>query len=87
MIREVTYYQAVCDRCGKADDQGEYTAWGDRESALTVALDDGCWQYLDAEGEDVGRCVSDGVTLLCTDCWTWDEDGERIIARPQEVST
>ncbi len=43
MIREVTMYQAVCDRCGKphTDDIDGTICWESEESALYVALEAG----------------------------------------------
>lgn len=38
MIREVTYYQAVCDACGYTNDEGEYAAWSSDGGALDDAL-------------------------------------------------
>lgn len=47
MIREVTMYQAVCDRCGKphTDDIDGTICWESEESALYVALESG-WEEI-----------------------------------------
>lgn len=45
MIQPVTYYQAVCDVCGTVDDDGEYSAWGDPDTARMSAVDVG-WTEL-----------------------------------------
>lgn len=39
MIRPVTYYQAVCDRCGSRYVSYDYTAWSDENGALEMALE------------------------------------------------
>lgn len=48
MIREVTYYQAVCDVCGAVDDGGEFSAWADPDSARMSALDGDDWTEVEA---------------------------------------
>ncbi|MFD6400795.1 hypothetical protein [Nocardia sp. NPDC060249] len=41
MIRPVTYYEAICDKCGvSAHEGGDISAWGDAELALEDA--EGC---------------------------------------------
>ncbi|MFD3594300.1 hypothetical protein ACFWU5_16375 [Nocardia sp. NPDC058640] len=41
MIREVTYYQAICDKCGvSAHEGGDFSAWADATNALAEA--EGC---------------------------------------------
>lgn len=32
-LREATYYTAVCDLCGTANDEGDYTAWSTQDGA------------------------------------------------------
>jgi hypothetical protein len=83
VCQPVTFYRAVCSRCGKTDTGGEYDAWGDPESAITVALD-GDWKGLDKNGEETHGTTVGIVTLLCGDCWTWAEDDEHIVAKPLE---
>lgn len=39
MIAAVTYYQAVCDVCGYVDEDGEYSAYSDPDTARMTALD------------------------------------------------
>ena len=45
MIQPVTYYQAVCDICGTVDDDGEYSAWANEDTARMSAVDCG-WTEL-----------------------------------------
>jgi hypothetical protein len=70
MIREVTMYQALCDRCGRHDENSDYVAWTSAEDAILMAEESA---FLD----DVnGR-------LLCGDCWTWSgDDGEKVEKAP-----
>ena len=71
MIREVTYYQAVCDRCGHVDDDPEFggcSAWSDADSARSVALESD-WVEIDGK-------------LVCEICWAWSDDDTEIVVRP-----
>ena len=79
VIRAVTYYQAVCDFCGKVDDEGEYSAWSDHGDAHDNAIRSDwiewrdlltCWDC--QEGEL--HCESCGEDDLgwagnCVGCW------------------
>lgn len=47
MIREVTYYQAVCDVCGAVDDGGEFSAFSDPDTARMGATDSSEWTELE----------------------------------------
>lgn len=62
-IKEVTYYQAVCDCCGAVDDGGDYSAHADEDAALESAIDSDDFKEVDGE-------------LLCPDCWIDEEDME-----------
>lgn len=72
MIREVTMYVAICDRCGHEDRDGEYWAWAEADQAETVALESD-WRKI-------------GDRLVCHLCWTWDDEGNEIIEKPAEVA-
>jgi hypothetical protein len=76
VIRPVTYYVAVCDRCGKAYEGYDYSAWSDEDSAELEATESG-WEKLD-DGPDAGK-------LLCDECWAWDDEEDCKIAKPAEV--
>lgn len=81
MIRDVTYYQAQCDRCGSVDDGGDFSAWGEAEFARMAALNGG-WAEIDvrvangARGSNIHAVtpLSGDSThlirsiLLCTSC-------------------
>lgn len=68
MIEELLMYRAVCDRCGSQDDEGDYVAWTDAESALTVAIESE-WQQIDDR-------------LVCRNCWQWSEDESEMVESP-----
>ena len=53
-IREVTYYQAKCDMCGVVDNEGDYSAWADADSARMEATG--------SEWTEIEVTVSDDVT-------------------------
>lgn len=52
MIREVTYYQAQCDVCGRVDDGWEFSAWAAPDSARMSALDGDDWTEIEARCPD-----------------------------------
>lgn len=69
MIKEVTMYTVICDRCGKDACQGtDWSAWGDKFDAEDVALDA---DWIQHEGKD-----------YCTDCIEWNEDETELIPKP-----
>ncbi len=61
MIREMTMYQAICDRCGKpcAESSG-IIAWKSKATARTAAFDSG-WLIVNHEA-------------YCPDCYEYDEE-------------
>lgn len=72
-VKEVTFYVAICDRCGREAglrEYGEYSAMADAETAIDMTADTG-WEQL-PEDQHEGR------RLLCPDCWTWTDDGEKV---------
>jgi hypothetical protein len=54
MIRPVTYYEPVCDRCGTSEADCEYSAWAEEGAAHGAAISNG-WCEVDGE-------------LLCPEC-------------------
>lgn len=79
-IRPVTYWQAVCDRCGCVDDSGEFSAWSDPEGAELHAGD--C-DWTVGRGDDEfpeGR-------VLCPDCVEWSDDGFALVEKPASAVT
>lgn len=68
----MTYYQAVCDTCGRVDDEGEFSAWADHGSAVDQALQGG-WNQLEAApgGESFllcEGCAETNVVRWCARC-------------------
>ena len=59
-IREVTYYQAVCDGCEKVHDYGEYAAWSCADGAFDAAID--------CEWVKVGDSLLCGTCQNCPGC-------------------
>lgn len=69
MIKEVTYYTVICDRCGKDNGHGaEYAAWGTDGDA-----------ECDAQEND-WECIGKGH--YCPDCVMWNEDESELIPKP-----
>lgn len=79
MIREVTMYQVVCDRCGKcAQEESEHWAWADPDQAEDDA-EYGDWLILETE---VG-----GEAHYCEGCTMWnDDEDERVPKRLDRCS-
>ena len=79
MIRRIDMFQAVCDLCGLADDQGDYIAWADHGQARDDAVTSGWTQWrglLFCPGCEVGEltcqsCGEDdcGYAGNCIECW------------------
>lgn len=61
MIKPVTMYSMVCDRCGKTLVYDDYiTAWTDERSTREVAQDS---EWMNIDDKD-----------YCPDCYEYDED-------------
>ena len=61
MIRKVTMYQAVCDRCGRlCVETGGIMAWANQDSARIAAWKTG-WLLVNHE-------------TYCPDCYEYDEE-------------
>ena len=59
MIKEVTYYDIICDRCGKSLIDESETCYPDKDSALMVAEQS---EWLTIDGKH-----------YCRDCYELDE--------------
>lgn len=69
MIKEVTMYTVVCDRCGKDNGEGgEFACWGDEFDARYDA-ESNDWNEI--EGKD-----------YCQDCVMWNEDESELVPKP-----
>ena len=61
MIRKLTMYQAVCDRCGRpCAETGGIMAWANQDSARIAAWKSG-WLLINHE-------------TYCPDCYEYDEE-------------
>ena len=59
MIKEVTYYDIICDRCGKSLIKESNTCYPDTEIAEFIAFNCG---WMNISGKN-----------YCPDCYEWDE--------------
>lgn len=67
MIQEVKMYQAVCDGCGKKQEQWDgIVAWSDKEQAWDVAVDSD-WN-IDEKTQKT----------YCPKCWSFDDNDELV---------
>lgn len=73
MIREVTMYQVVCDRCGKiCDEIGGIKEWANREYAQIAAFESG-WLLINHE-------------TYCPDCVEYDEQTHEYKPKAKEAA-
>ena len=67
MIKEVTYYDIICDRCGKSLRNESETYYPDKDRALTVAEKSG---WMDINDKDD-----------CPDCYELDEETGKYVPK------
>ena len=67
MIKEVTYYDIICDSCGKSLINERETCYPDKYSALMVA-EQSEWRRI-------------GGNDYCTDCYELDEVTDRYVPK------
>ena len=67
MIKEVTYYDIICDRCGKSLTNESETCYPDKDSALMVA-EQSEWRRIG--GKD-----------YCPDCYELDEETDEYVPK------
>ena len=67
MIKEVTYYDIICDRCGKSLINESETCYPDKDSVLTVAEQS---EWLEIGGKD-----------YCPDCYELDEVTDKYVPK------
>lgn len=68
MIKEVTMYTVVCDRCGKdACADSESSCWSEPAFVREMACDG--WEEV-------------GSKDYCPDCVMWNEDESELIPKP-----
>ena len=67
MIKEMTYYDIICDRCGKSLAEESETCYPDKDSALMVAERS---EWVDVNGKD-----------YCRDCYELDEVTDKYVPK------
>ena len=67
MIKEVTYYDIICDRCGKSLTNESETCYPDKDSALMVAEQS---EWIDINGKH-----------YCPDCYELDEETDGYVRK------
>ena len=67
MIKEVTDYDIICDRCGKSLTKESEMCYPDTESAEMVAMDNE-WKKI-------------GGNHYCADCYNLDEDTDEYVPK------
>lgn len=64
MIKQVTYYDIICDRCGKSFSFVSNTCYPDTESAEMTAIFSGDWVVKDCKH-------------YCPNCYEFDEETKK----------
>lgn len=64
MIKQVTYYDIICDRCGKSFSEESNTCYSDTESAEITAIFSSDWVVKDCKH-------------YCPDCYEFDEETKK----------
>ena len=64
MIKQVTYYDIICDRCGKSFSKESNTCYSDTESAEITAIFSSDW-------------VTKDCKHYCPDCYEFDEETKK----------
>ena len=67
MIKEVTYYDIICDCCGKSLTEESETCYPDKDSALMVAEQS---EWMDINGKH-----------YCPDCYELDEVTDEYVPK------
>ena len=67
MIKEVTYYDIICDRCGKSFTEESEMCYTDTESAEMVAKD--------------SEWLAIGGKHYCRDCYELDEETDEYVPK------
>ena len=67
MIKEVTYYDIICDRCGKSLTNESETCYPDKDSALMVAEQS---DWVEINGKD-----------YCHDCYELDDATDEYVPK------
>lgn len=67
MIKPVTMYQVVCDRCGKIFETDDIVAWTDKQSARFYALE--------SEWKEIGN------KHYCPECYEFDDELDKVVQK------
>ena len=67
MIKPVTMYSVVCDRCGKQFEADDSVAWTDKQSARFYALESE-WKEIDNKH-------------YCPACYEFDDNSEKYVPK------
>lgn len=67
MIKPVTMYSVVCDRCGKFFEADDSVAWTDKQSARFYALE--------SEWKEIGN------KHYCPECYEFDEELDEYVPK------
>lgn len=67
MIKPVTMYSVVCDRCGKTFEADDSVAWTDKQSARFYALESE-WKEIDNKH-------------YCPDCYEFDDELDEYVPK------
>ena len=67
MIKKITYYDIICDRCGKSFINESETCYPHTDSALTVAQQS-AWRRI-------------GDKDYCPDCYELDEETDKYVPK------
>lgn len=71
MIKEVTYYDIICDRCGKSFIDESETCYPDKDSAEMFAEQS---EWVEINGKD-----------YCPDCYELDEVTDKYVPKKEET--
>lgn len=66
-------FQAVCDYCGDADDEGEFYAWGNADQADEVAIASEWTRVVDPMTHEERLC--------CPGCLVYDEELDEYVPK------
>lgn len=68
MVKEVTMYTILCDRCGvDAAKDAEHSCWGEPEFAREMD----CQEWEEIDGKD-----------YCPNCVEWNHDETQLVPKP-----
>lgn len=71
MIKPVTMYSVVCDRCGKTFEADDSIAWTDKQSVRFYALE--------------SEWVEIGDNHYCPDCYEFNDELDEFVPKRKEV--